>query len=153
MHKAEEDSEALPAARVGVDELTADCASLITGTKQEKADCDSSATRIHKLNIVPAKHLGQTGVVVWAVWSLKSCVAVGEDREDNAQDRASETLDKMSELRAPVQGLSQTFPGGCVYVEELIDAELKRAWSVIASVLLESESTVSKVICRRRFPC
>lgn len=144
----DEDSEALLAARAHVNQVTADCAWLTAGTKQGKAERDTSVTSIHNMDIVPANHHGQTGVVMWAVRSLKSRVATGGDRANTAEDRAPETLDKMYELQILVQELSLTFTCECGCVAELIYAELKRIWSVITLALLQRERTVSEVICR-----
>lgn len=82
--------------------------------------------------------------------SLKSCVAVHEERASMAEARACETADKISKLRALVEGSNRTVVGECACVAELVDAELKPFRSVITVDLSESEGTVREAICDGR---
>lgn len=149
-----EDSGALRAARARVNELTAERASLTSGTEQAKGERDTLAPRICKLEGPATTFEGEIGIVVRAVRSLKSRVAEGEDRVSTEEVRARETLDKMSKLRAPVKGLNRTVVGEHARVTELLKAELVRVLSVITAALSESEGKVSNALCgvRDGFP-
>lgn len=84
---AEEDLEVLCVVHVRIDwltadhaSLTADRASLTAGNREAKAELDSLAARIHKLEVAAVTRNERVGVSVQAVRSLKGCVAAGDDR-------------------------------------------------------------------------
>lgn len=84
------------------------------------------AARIRELQVAAATHDGELGVVVWAVRSLNSSVAACKVRVNAAATRASETLDKMSKLRALGAGPIWTVGGERACVAELVDVDLIR---------------------------
>lgn len=97
---------------------------------------------------------GKLGVLVWAVGNLESRLAAGEDRADTAEALVCETLDKMFELSALIEGLHGTVGVKREHVAELVHANLIRIQLVITAALSESEGMVSEAICcvRDRLP-
>lgn len=78
-----------------------------------------------------------------AVRKLK-CHAAGYEVKANTADSWSrEVLDKISELRTPVQMLNQTVSGQCGQAAGLMYVEWVRIQSVIRASLPEDEGTVS----------
>lgn len=79
--------------------------------------------------------------------SLKGRVAASEESASTAEDRARETLDKISELRALVRGLSWTVDGDWAHVVGMVDAELLRVWEVITVAQGDSQGRISEASC------
>lgn len=69
---------------------------------------DTVATHVRELEVAATTNDGELGVVVRAARSLKIRLAMGEDRANQAELRASETLDKTFELGALVMRLNRT---------------------------------------------
>lgn len=63
-------AEGLHVPSMGVDELTAERASLAAGAEQTKADCIRLANRIRKLEVAAKTHEEELRIVVSAVLSL-----------------------------------------------------------------------------------
>lgn len=101
---AEKGSEAPHVRRAHVDELTAESSSLAAETEQAKSERDTLAARVCKLQVASAKPAEMLGVVVPALQLLKGHVTVGENRAITAEVWIRKMLDKMSHLRALVEG-------------------------------------------------
>lgn len=147
MRAAEKDSEFLRVSLVCVDELTAERESLATRTAQAMVERDFLAARICELEVAAATSDEELGIVGRAMWTFRGRVATGEDRANTEDALACETIDKMSELRALVEGLNWTVSGQRARVVELVNAESICVLLVITAALSESEGTVSEAIC------
>lgn len=141
-------------ARARVNELTAECASLAAWTEQEKVECYTLAARICELEVDAATHDAELSLVLLARRLLKAWAEAGEDRANNAEAGACETMDKMYKLQQLVEGLNQIVSGECGDVAGLVRAELVCVRSVITAALSGGDGTVSKAICdvHNRFP-
>lgn len=78
-----------------------------------------------------------------AVQSLESHIAAGEDSLNTVEIRDRKKLDKISEFRTLVLGLSWTVSVEHARVAELVSGELVCVRSVVNKALLESKGTVS----------
>lgn len=85
-----------------------------------------------------------------AARSFKGRIAAGEFRANSAEARDREMLEKMCELRAFVGGLNRTINTKRARVVGRLDAELVCVQYVINVALLESEGTVSELMCDMR---
>lgn len=146
MRAAVKDSEVFSVGRVRVDERTAERAMLTAGTAQAKAEHETLASCILELENAAATCEGELVVVVRVVCYLRVCVAVGKDRANAAEDQARETLKKISELRALVEGLNWTVVDKRARVPELVDAWLIRVLSVVTEALSKSKGMVIEAI-------
>lgn len=116
------------------------------GSELAQAERETLANPIVKLEFAAAKSDGELGVVFRAVDSLKERVATGSNRASTAKVQACETLDKMSELRSLIDGLTQTVGGEHVQVAGLVEMELFRVCLIVTAPLIESEGTVINTI-------
>lgn len=147
---AEEDSEALCVMLALVYNLTAERGSMAVGTKKPKEELDACAARICMLEMASATGDGELGVSMEAVRSLRSCVAVCEDRRNSGEARDFQTLDDMLEVRVLVERLDRTIGFQPVRVVGLVNAELVRIQLFITVALLENEGRGSEAICDGR---
>lgn len=145
---AEDDSRTFCVACERADKVKAERVSTSWGIEQAKAERDSLAARIRELEAAAATQYGEVGVRVQAVLSLKGRIASGEDRANTEEVPACETLEKMSELRALLEGLSTNVGSECARVVGLGDAELVHVRLGITAALSERGATVSEGICK-----
>lgn len=103
---SEENLEVLSALREGVDELAAERVLLTARSENEKAQCETLATRTRELEVAALRRDGELATVVQAVRSLKCSVSAVEDKANTAGNWAREKFQKMSKLQALVQALN-----------------------------------------------
>lgn len=84
--------------RACVDDLTADRAFMISGTKKAKAKLGTLAICSSELEASEATHEEALGVVVPAVGTLRGLFAVGEGRANIAETGARKSLYKLFQL-------------------------------------------------------
>lgn len=85
MHVADADTEGLSVVREHVDELTSELDELTTGIEQGKVKCDALARRILELEVIATTCIGEFGVVIQAVRSLRNLVVTGKNPANTAE--------------------------------------------------------------------
>lgn len=90
---------------------------------------------------------GKLGIVVQARRSLKSHLAVREDKSNMAKAWAWKALGNTSELWELVKQLNRTIGGDPARIAGLVDAELIRITSVVTATFLENEGRFRNAMC------
>lgn len=116
---------------MSVNELTAERAFLAARTALSKAERGPLVARFCVNELAAETRDRGLCVVVRAMPSLKGHVAADNDRADNVEARVFKTVEKMFELRKPLEVLSRTVDDKHLCAAGVFDAEfVLSGWSL-----------------------